>query len=95
MSMTADLIIRNATLVDAGGLVADSWVAVDSGLVVATGTGTPGFRATETFDAGGAMLFPGLIDRLLFLFWTVHGPFSRFLLEEKEKMGGADRKSVV
>jgi hypothetical protein len=26
---------------------------------------------------------------LLFLFWTVHGPFSRFLLEEKEKMGGA------
>ena len=26
---------------------------------------------------------------LLFLFWTVHGPFSHFLLEEKEKMGGA------
>ena len=26
---------------------------------------------------------------LPFLFWTVHGPFSRFLLEEKEKMGGA------
>ena len=26
---------------------------------------------------------------LLLLFWTVHGPFSRFLLEEKEKMGGA------
>jgi hypothetical protein len=26
---------------------------------------------------------------LLFLFWTVHGPFSLFLLEEKEKMGGA------
>ena len=26
---------------------------------------------------------------LLFLFWTVHGPFSFFLLEEKEKMGGA------
>ncbi len=26
---------------------------------------------------------------LPFLFWTVHGPFSLFLLEEKEKMGGA------
>ena len=24
----------------------------------------------------------------LFLFWTVHGPFSLFLREEKEKMGG-------
>ena len=26
---------------------------------------------------------------LPFLFWTVHGPFSLFLLEGKEKMGGA------
>ena len=25
----------------------------------------------------------------LFLFWTVHGPFSLFLRSEKEKMGGA------
>ncbi|WP_207636916.1 hypothetical protein [Oscillibacter sp. 1-3] len=25
----------------------------------------------------------------LFLFWTVHGPFSLFLRAEKEKMGGA------
>ena len=33
---------------------------------------------------------PRVVPRiLLFLFWTVHGPFSRFLLEEKEKMGGA------
>ena len=28
-------------------------------------------------------------DRRLFLFWTVHGPFSLFLRPEKEKMGGA------
>ena len=27
--------------------------------------------------------------RRLFLFWTVHGPFSLFLRPEKEKMGGA------
>nr|WP_325305823.1 hypothetical protein [uncultured Oscillibacter sp.] len=33
---------------------------------------------------------------LLFLFWTVHGPFSLFLLEEKEKMGGAmDQPSLA
>ena len=32
---------------------------------------------------------PASFPVLLFLFWTVHGPFSRFLLEEKEKMGGA------
>ena len=32
---------------------------------------------------------PSLPRILLFLFWTVHGPFSLFLLEEKEKMGGA------
>jgi len=27
-------------------------------------------------------------EKRLFLFWTVHGPFSLFLREEKEKMGG-------
>ncbi len=32
---------------------------------------------------------PSYPPLLLFLFWTVHGPFSLFLLEEKEKMGGA------
>ncbi|MCI8691029.1 MAG: hypothetical protein HFF87_12115 [Oscillibacter sp.] len=26
----------------------------------------------------------------LFLFWTVHGPFSLFLRQEKEKMGGGN-----
>ena len=31
---------------------------------------------------------------LLFLFWTVHGPFSLFLLEEKEKMGGAKAPAI-
>ena len=39
---------------------------------------------------------PYRLPLLLFLFWTVHGPFSRFLLEEKEKMGGAmDQPSLV
>ena len=32
---------------------------------------------------------PSFASLLLLLFWTVHGPFSRFLLEENEKMGGA------
>ena len=31
---------------------------------------------------------------LLFLFWTVHGPFSFFLLEEKEKMGGCKGPAI-
>lgn len=87
MSMTADLIIRNATLVDAGGLVADSWVAVDSGLVVATGTGAPGFRATETFDAGGAMLFPGLIDS--------HVHFREPGLEQKATIASESRAALA
>jgi len=29
----------------------------------------------------------------LFLFWTVHGPFSLFLRGEKEKMGGGNGTS--
>ncbi len=32
---------------------------------------------------------------LLFLFWTVHGPFSLFLLEEKEKMGGCNAPAII
>ena len=32
---------------------------------------------------------PSPVSKRLFLFWTVHGPFSLFLRTEKEKMGGA------
>ena len=42
------------------------------------------FRLRRSFSRA-----PVVSRILLFLFWTVHGPFSRFLLEEKEKMGGA------
>ena len=52
-------------------------------------------RGLETFVKNGGtpcaspVLRPPAGAILLFLFWTVHGPFSLFLLEEKEKMGGA------
>ncbi len=40
--------------------------------------GTEGFHRAQKSPAGR-----------LFLFWTVNGPFSLFLREEKEKMGGS------
>ena len=48
-------------------------------------------RAEKSFlaSASHSGAPPSFASLLLFLFWTVHGPFSRFLLEEKEKMGGA------
>ena len=41
--------------------------------------GTEGFHRAKKSPAGR-----------LFLFWTVNGPFSLFLREEKEKMGGSN-----
>ena len=51
-------------------------------------------RAETCVKNGGTPCAPPVLRPpagaiLLFLFWTVHGPFSLFLLEEKEKMGGA------
>ena len=48
-------------------------------------------RAEKSFlaSANHSGAPPSFASLLLFLFWTVHGPFSLFLLEEKEKMGGA------
>ena len=46
-------------------------------------------RGPAGFARQALASYPPAGDLLLFLFWTVHGPFSLFLLEEKEKMGGA------
>ena len=34
-------------------------------------------------------------SKSLFLFWTVHGPFSLFLRSEKEKMGGCIAPAII
>ncbi|WP_303754837.1 amidohydrolase family protein, partial [uncultured Duncaniella sp.] len=54
---------------------------------MATGTGAPGFRATETFDAGGAMLFPGLIDS--------HVHFREPGLEQKATIASESRAALA
>lgn len=41
--------------------LADGWVAVDGGLIVGVGTGTPP-AATTTIDASGCLVTPGLVN---------------------------------
>ena len=57
-------LFRNATLVTAGKVTADSWVAVENGYILALGAGdVPGrFLSWETVDVSGAYLCPGFID---------------------------------
>ncbi|MDE6463676.1 MAG: amidohydrolase family protein [Muribaculaceae bacterium] len=61
--MKADTLIVNATLVGPDGLSEGAAVAIDGRHIAAVGTtGTLDCDASETVDARGALLFPGLID---------------------------------
>lgn len=58
--MTAELLIRG-TLVTPGGPIENGWLAVEAGRIAAIGTGEAP-PAAESFDAGGALVMPGVID---------------------------------
>ncbi|GAA4673424.1 N-acetylglucosamine-6-phosphate deacetylase [Frondihabitans cladoniiphilus] len=59
-------LITGATKVDARGVTSDFWMLVDGPVITATGTGSAGAPTSadvsETVDAQGAFLTPGLID---------------------------------
>ena len=57
-------LFKNATLVTAGKVTADSWVAVKNGFILEVGTGDvpERFLSWETVDADGQYLCPGFID---------------------------------
>lgn len=64
---TGSLVIHSARLIDHGTEVADSWVRIEDGRVVAVGTGQSWSRADEVVDATvvagpDAVLTPGFID---------------------------------
>ncbi|KQR49301.1 N-acetylglucosamine-6-phosphate deacetylase [Microbacterium sp. Leaf161] len=64
---TGSLVIHSARLIDHGTEVADSWVRMEDGRVVAVGTGQSWSRADEVVDATvvagpDAVLTPGFID---------------------------------
>lgn len=64
---TGSLVIHSARLIDHGTEVADSWVRIEDGRVVAVGTGQSWTRADEVVDATvvagpDAVLTPGFID---------------------------------
>lgn len=53
-------VLAGACLVTAGELVANGWVEIDAGVIVAVGAGTPPRPADVVFDGG--YLSPGFID---------------------------------
>lgn len=64
---TGSLVIHSARLIERGAEVADSWVRIEGGRVVAVGTGQSWSRADEVVDATvvagpDAVLTPGFID---------------------------------
>lgn len=64
---TGSLVIHSARLIDHGAEVADSWVRIEDGRVVAVGTGRTWATADEVVDATvvagpDAVLTPGFID---------------------------------
>jgi dihydroorotase len=61
MSMTADLVIQNGTVVSPDAAIAAS-VAIRGGAVVAVGSADAMPAAKETLDATGLHLLPGAID---------------------------------
>jgi dihydroorotase len=60
-SVTADLIIRNGTIVSPDAIVAGS-IAIKDGRVLAVGADEAMPQARESFDAGGLHVLPGAID---------------------------------
>lgn len=64
---TGSLVIHSARLIEHGAEVADAWVRIEDGRVVAVGTGQSWSRADEVVDATvvagpDAVLTPGFID---------------------------------
>ncbi|MDN3443065.1 N-acetylglucosamine-6-phosphate deacetylase [Microbacterium sp. APC 3901] len=64
---TGSLVIHSTRLIDHGSEIADSWVRIEDGLVVAVGTGQTWSAADEVVDATAiagpdAVLTPGFID---------------------------------
>jgi len=55
-------------------ILSDAWISIDGGIITATGTGkTP--DAKDTYDAGGRLVTPGLVDphtHLVFGGWREH-----------------------
>ena len=60
-AVTADLVIRNGTLVSHDGAIAGS-IAIHDGRVLAVGADEAMPPARETFDASGLHILPGAID---------------------------------
>lgn len=61
--MPIDTLVRNGTLVTAAGITGpDMGVAIDDGTIVAVGDDRQLPAATETIDADGGLIVPGLVD---------------------------------
>ncbi|MFU8839763.1 MAG: N-acetylglucosamine-6-phosphate deacetylase [Nitriliruptoraceae bacterium] len=68
--MLGTLLLTNARVVVADGVLAPGWVLAERGVIAELGTGSPGEEvvdrcdgaAGEVVDAGGRWLIPGLID---------------------------------
>ena len=67
MAMTADMVIRNGTLVDGSDDPAfQGDIAIKDGLIIAvgdrTGTGRLDITGDKEFDASGCLVTPGWVD---------------------------------
>ncbi|WP_254768569.1 allantoinase AllB [Salinilacihabitans rarus] len=60
--MTADLVVRNCTVVTPAGRTPDAGVAVEDGTIVAVGRPDSLPDAERVLDAGGNFLVPGIVD---------------------------------
>jgi dihydroorotase len=69
-----DLLIRGGTVIDpAAGLRGERDVAIVAGRIAAVEPSLPADRATQSLDASGKLVLPGLIDLHTHLFWGLHG----------------------
>ena len=68
--MSYDLLIKGGTVIDPSqGLNAIRDVALADGKVAAVGEGLSESEATETLDASGLIVTPGLLDLHVHVFW--------------------------
>src|ERR671915_893192 len=69
-----DLVIRGGTVIDpAAGLHAERDVAIAGGKVAAVEPSIPAEQASQSLDASGKLVLPGLIDLHTHIFWGAHG----------------------
>lgn len=66
MSVSAEVVVHSAAVIDDARVAADGWVAFGGGLIVARGDERSwkglATATTTVIDAGGRLLIPGLID---------------------------------